>query len=187
MGFTILLELYIEFFKIGLFAVGGGLATIPFLQELSDRTNWFTQSELANMIAVSESTPGPIGINMATFVGFETAGISGGIMATLGTITPSLIIIIIISKVLIKFRESLIVQKIFYGLRPASSALIVAAAFQVAEVAFFKETSLGNVLIPSSIALALGIWGLMYYTPFKSYHPFFFLVISCIAGMIFAL
>ena len=92
----IYLQLFWEFFKTGLFAIGGGMATVPFLFDISARTGWFTASELANMIAVSESTPGPIGINMATYVGFETAGILGSVIATLGLVIPSIIIIVII-------------------------------------------------------------------------------------------
>ena len=98
----IYLKLFWEFFKIGLFAVGGGMATLPFLQELSVRTGWFPQSLITDMIAVSESTPGPIGINMATYVGCNIAGLPGGIIATLGEVLPSVIIVIIVSKYLEK-------------------------------------------------------------------------------------
>ena len=90
------LRLFWEFFKTGLFAVGGGMATLPFLYSMSDATGWFTHAQLADMIAVSESTPGPIGVNMATYVGFSTAGVPGAVVATLGLITPSVIIILII-------------------------------------------------------------------------------------------
>ncbi len=180
-----LLLLYLEFFKVGLFAVGGGLATIPFLQDLGARTEWFTQGELANMIAVSESTPGPMGINMASYVGFDSAGIIGAVVATLGTITPSIFIIMAISTVLDKFHDNPIVQGIFYGIRPASAALIVAAALQVAEVGFSKETEMGNVLFPSGILLALIIWGFMYHSG-KKIHPVIYVGISGIVGMVFS-
>lgn len=187
MDMMLYVQLYLEFFKIGLFSVGGGLATIPFLQELGEKTNWFTPSALSNMIAVSESTPGPMGINMATFVGYETAGFFGGVLATLGTITPSLIIIMMIAKALTQFRESAVVQGIFYGLRPASAALILSAAVEVGEVAFTTETEFGNVLYPSTVALALGIWGLMYYTKAKSLHPICFLLFSGVMGVLFSM
>ena len=91
----IYLKLFCEFFKTGLFAVGGGLATLPFLSDMADRTGWFTQAQLADMLAVSESTPGPVGVNMATYVGFETAGVLGAVVATLGLVTPSVIVILI--------------------------------------------------------------------------------------------
>ena len=89
----IYLQLFYEFFKIGLFAIGGGLATLPFLYNLSDKTAWFTHAQLADMIAVSESTPGAIGVNMATYVGYQTVGFFGGVIATIGLVFPSIIII----------------------------------------------------------------------------------------------
>ena len=122
----IYLRLFYEFFKVGLFSVGGGLATVPFLTDIAERTGWFTAGDLANMLAISESTPGPIGVNMATYVGFHTGGIPGGIIATLGLITPAVIVITIIVGFLKKFRESRVVDSVFYGLRPASTALITA-------------------------------------------------------------
>ena len=102
----ILLRLFYEFFKTGLFSVGGGMATIPFLQHMGEATGWFTNQELTTMIAVSESTPGPMGVNMATYVGFHIGstfgmgglgGIVGAVVATLGLITPSIIVILIIA------------------------------------------------------------------------------------------
>ena len=99
----IYLRLFFEFFKTGLFAVGGGMATLPFLYDMADKTHWFTSAQLADMIAVSESTPGPLGVNMATYVGFSVSGIPGGIIATLGLVCPAVVIIIIISKFLNKF------------------------------------------------------------------------------------
>ena len=131
----IYIRLFYEFFKTGLFAIGGGLATLPFLYEISEKTGWFTTQDISNMIAVSESTPGAIGINMSTYVGFHTAfsyygyagAILGGIVSTLSLIIPSIIIIEVISGFLKKFRESKLVQDIFYGLRPASTALIASA------------------------------------------------------------
>ena len=122
-------QLFYEFFKIGLFALGGGLATLPFLYNLAAKYPWFDASMLPNMIAVSESTPGPIGVNMATYAGYSAAGISGGIVATLGLVTPSIIIIMIIAGFLNKFQENLYVKSAFYGLRPAVTALIAIAGF----------------------------------------------------------
>ena len=97
----ILLLLYLEFFKVGLFAVGGGLATLPFLYDLADKYAWLTNSMIGDMIAISESTPGPMGVNMATYVGFQNSGIIGCFISTLGLITPSIIVIIIVSNVYI--------------------------------------------------------------------------------------
>ena len=130
-----LLRLFWEFFKTGLFSVGGGLATLPFIYDISDKTGWFTHAQIADMIAVAESTPGPIGINMATYVGYTTAGIAGSLCATLGIIVPPITIILIIAKFLQRFRESTLVDHAFYGLRPASSALIAAAGVSVVKIA----------------------------------------------------
>ena len=102
----IYLLLFWEFFKTGLLAVGGGLATLPFLSNMADTTGWFTHSQLADMVAVSESTPGPMGVNMATYVGYTTAGIPGALIATLGLITPSIIVILIIAGFLKSFRDN---------------------------------------------------------------------------------
>ena len=127
----ILLRLFWEFFKTGLFSVGGGLATLPFIYNISDKTSWFTHQQIADMIAVAESTPGPIGINTATYVGYTTAGVIGALIATLGIIMPDIIVILIIARFLQKFRDSQAVQDVFYGLRPASTALIAAAGWGV--------------------------------------------------------
>ena len=136
----IYIRLFFEFCKVGLFAVGGGLATIPFLSDLGSRTGWFTAGQLADMIAVSESTPGPVGINMATYAGYTAAGVPGGIISTLGLVFPSLVIILIVAGFLNRFRESRIVDAVFYGLRAASVALITAALLQVAEIALMNHT-----------------------------------------------
>ena len=112
----IFLRLFFEFFKTGLFSIGGGLATIPFLQDMGEATGWFTNQELTTMIAVSESTPGPMGVNMATYVGYHmgcntvlgpAGGILGAVIATLGLVAPSIIVILIIARFLQKFRHSL--------------------------------------------------------------------------------
>lgn len=134
----IYLQLFWEFAKIGLFAVGGGMATLPFLERLSEKTGWFDASLISDMVAISESTPGPIGINMATYVGCDVAGILGGIAATMGVVTPALIVVILVSKYLEKFRGNAVVDNAFYGLRPAVTALIAAAGIGVAEVAILN-------------------------------------------------
>ena len=127
----IYLRLFWEFFKTGLFAIGGGMATLPFLHDMGEATGWFTQGDLMNMLAVSESTPGPIGINMATYVGFTVGGVPGAVIATLGEVTPSIIVILIIAALLRSFRENRYVDRAFYGLRPASTGLIGAACVSV--------------------------------------------------------
>ena len=129
------LLLFYEFFKTGLFAVGGGMATLPFLYDMSARhPDWFSASQIADMVAVSESTPGPIGVNMATYVGFQVGSVPGAIVATIGLVTPSIIVILIVAAFLRSFRDSKLVNSVFYGLRPASAAMVAAAGLSVAGV-----------------------------------------------------
>lgn len=116
--------LFIEFFKIGLLAIGGGYATLPFLYTLSEQYQWFSAKELTDMIAISNITPGPVGINVATFAGYKTAGLLGGIIATTAIVLPALIIIMIIANFLDKYKENKIIQSLFSGLKPAACALL---------------------------------------------------------------
>lgn len=184
------LQLIIEFFKAGLFAVGGGLATLPFLYDMSAKFGWFTTQDIADLIAISESTPGPLGVNMATYVGYKTVGIFGGIMTTIGLIAPSIIIIILISKILEKFKESALVQKVFYGLRPASTALIAAAGLGVAKISLlnldlFKETgAVLDLLNWKCLVLAFLIYAAL--KKFKK-HPILYIAVAAVAGIIFQL
>ncbi len=139
------LQLFWEFFKTGLFAVGGGMATLPFLYAMGDKMGWFTQAQVADMVAVSESTPGPIGVNMATYVGYLTGGIPGSIIATLGLVTPSVIVILIVALFLKSFRSNPYVERAFYGLRPASTALIAAAGLGVVRLTFFDWSTISSI------------------------------------------
>ena len=184
----IYLQLYYEFFKIGLFAIGGGLATIPFLQEIAANTGWFTSAQLTNMIAISESTPGPIGINMATYVGYTSAGILGGLIASLGIVTPPLIIVLIIARLLSKFRENKIVDSAFYGLRPASLGLISAAGLGVLmlsllHIELWEQTGAVLDLFDYKAILLAAVLFLVT-KKFKA-HPVIFLAGSAIVGIIF--
>lgn len=131
----IYLILAYEFFKIGLFSIGGGMATLPFLMDLTRKYDWFTVSELTNMVAISESTPGPVGINMATYAGYNAAGILGAIVATISLTAPAWIIIIMIAKFLENFSENANVKAAFYGIRPAVAALIGYAVWELLKIA----------------------------------------------------
>lgn len=189
----ILLQLFFEFFKTGLFAVGGGMATLPFLYDISARTGWYTTEMLADMIAVSESTPGPIGVNMATYVGFVTAGIPGAIIATLGLITPSIVIILLIARALKAFRENPYVEAGFYGLRPCSVGLIAAAGFLVIKLALFntelyqESGKLIDLFDFKAIALAAVLLVCTRYVKkLKGLHPIFFILASAVVGIVFA-
>lgn len=191
----ILLRLFYEFFKAGLFAVGGGLATIPFLTDIGQRTGWFTMSELANMIAVSESTPGPMGVNMATYVGFETAGIPGAVVATLGLVCPSIIVILMIAAFLKRFRNNPYVESVFYGLRPASTGLIAAAGWSVICISLLTlnwsldgESILVDLAINwKCVLVALVVWCFTNWKRTKKLHPVLWIGLSAVAGAVFAL
>ena len=186
---NILLNLMLEFAKTGLFSVGGGLATLPFLYEMSaNHPAWFSSADVADMIAISESTPGAIGINMSTYAGFKTAGVPGGILATLGLALPSVIIILIVAKFLQKFRRNRLVEGAFYGLRPASIAMITVAGLNVARVALinldaFNATgALGDLFLWKAIIL-----GVVLFIAIKKlkWHPVIFIAISALVGIVF--
>lgn len=188
----IFLQLFWEYFKIGLFSIGGGMATIPFLYDVSARTGWFTHAQLADMIAVSESTPGPIGVNMATYVGFITRGIPGAVAATVGLILPSIIVILLIAAFLKNFCDNKYINSVFYGLRPASAGLIAAAGLTVAStvflnIALFKVSGLFTDLLNWQ-SLALGIILLIltrWFRPTKNLHPIIFILFSAVVGIVF--
>ena len=189
---TLYLQLFWEFFKTGLFAVGGGMATLPFLYDISNKTGWFTHAQLADMVAVSESTPGPIGVNMASYVGFVTGGVGGAVVATLGLIAPSILIVLIIAAFLKAFRDSKYVDGAFYGLRPASTALIASALVTVAKVAFFSSQNFDDLTAVlhgvewKAVVLAAVLLLLTRYVPrVKSWHPIVFIGLSAAVGVIF--
>ncbi len=184
----IYLQLFFEFFKTGLFAVGGGLATLPFLSEMAERTGWFTQRQLADMVAVAESTPGPIGVNTATYVGFTTAGVPGAVIATLGLITPSILIILLIAAFLKAFEENRYVRTVFRFLRPASIGLVTAAGLLLARSAFLAQEAAGQgaslnwkalILAAALLVFTLGI------PKTKKWHPIVWIGCSALAGIIF--
>ncbi len=190
----LLLTLFFEFFKTGLFAVGGGMATLPFLYNMSARhPDWFTTAQLADMIAVSESTPGPIGVNMATYGGFRTAAVFGGLITTLGLVAPSVIIILIVARVLKQFRENKYVDAAFYGLRPCSVGLIAAAGLLVVKIALFNPDAYAasgalldlfnfKALILAAVLLVLT----RAVKQTKKLHPIFFILGSALVGVVFS-
>ena len=190
----IYLQLFWEYFKAGLFAVGGGMATIPFLYEISDRTGWFSHRDLANMLAVSESTPGPIGVNMATYVGYVTGMKEGGVMnailgaltASIGLVMPSLIVILIVAAMLKRFKNSPLVQKTFYGLRPASTGLIAAAGLSVAISNLYDEAA--SSVNWKGCILAVVLWVLTNkVSKTKKLHPIVFIGFSALVGIVFSM
>lgn len=194
----ILWKLFWEFFKTGLFAIGGGMATVPFLQDISAKTGWFTAADLANMIAVSESTPGPMGVNMATYVGYTVGsqqlggtgmGILGAVVATLGLICPSIVVILIVAYFLKRFRDSKLVDSVLYGLRPASVALISAAGVEIVLFAVLRVESIWKIADASlswkSVVLALAVFAGTNLIPrLKKIHPIWFIAASAVAGVL---
>ncbi len=177
------------------------MATVPFLQDMSARLKWFTFGQLADMIAVAESTPGPIGVNMATYVGYTTAyseygimgGVLGSIIATIGLVTPSVIVILIVASFLKKFRDSKAVNAAFYGLRPASVGLIAAAGLSIIVIAFFGcetvfELFNGVAVNVWQIALAVILFVCTnFITKTKKLHPLCFIAFSAVVGIILKL
>lgn len=182
------LIVFLEFFKTGLFAVGGGLATLPFLYDLADKYDWFTRADLSNMIAVSESTPGPIGVNCATYAGVNALGVLGGIISTLGLVLPSIIVIICVAKVLDKFQKNKYVKYAFYGIRPAVTALIAVAFVDVAKTALLNIDifSKSKNFIELFNAPAIVLFIALYFAMKKiKWHPIFFIAVSAVVGVIF--
>ncbi len=206
----LLLRLFYEYFKVGLFAVGGGMATIPFLEALGTKTGWFTHEELLNMIAVSESTPGPMGVNMASYVGYHMMGVAGSIVATLGLVAPSIIVILIVAQFLKRFRENRYVKAVMYGLRAASAGLVAAAGLSVAEATLLQtqtadipihvgDMTLFSLQVPQTVAGLAGLFRwkeivlavilifLTNWKPLRKLHPIVFLAICAVLGVIFHL
>ncbi|MBO7289214.1 MAG: chromate transporter [Clostridia bacterium] len=193
---SMFIYLIAEFFKTGLFAVGGGLATLPFLYEIANKYNWLDINLMSDMIAVSESTPGPIGVNMATYAGFNAGssqgsfwiGIAGGVTATLSLVLPSFIVCIIVYKFLERFKESTLVDNGFKGLRPAVCGLIASAALTVFKSAclntqIFSET--GEILKLFDIKAIILFVFFFILTRKTKFHPIFYIIPAAVIGIIF--
>lgn len=181
-----LLYLFLEFFKTGLFAIGGGMATIPFLYEIAKNYDWFTTAQLIDMIAISESTPGPVGINMATFAGYMADGLIGGLVSTLSLVLPSYIVILIVARMLDKFQGSTFVQSAFEGLRPAVTGLISAAALEIFKVALFSQEGstvmewIKGIDIKATIVF-LALFAAIY---FWKKHPIVYILAGAVLGIV---
>lgn len=181
---TILL-LFWEFFKVGLFAVGGGPATLPFLMDLAEKRPWFTMQDLTNMVAISESTPGPLGLNMATYAGVQTLGIFGGLVSTLGLVLPSVVIIILIAKFLDNFSQNKYVKGAFYGIRPAVTALIAAAVLGICKVSLFTETGAGLEPAVKTIILCVIMFVVLQIKKLNRVHPAIWILAAAVIGVVF--
>ncbi len=185
----IFLKLFFAFFKTGLFAIGGGLATLPFLYEISETYGWFSADELANMLAVSESTPGPIGVNMATYAGFTAAGVPGALAAVVGLVLPAFLITAFIAAAFSRFRENRFVDAAFLGLRPAVVALISVAFLEVLKVSVLRLPGNPSVFLSPlhvpSLCLLVGLYALAHIR--KKMHPVVLILLGALFGVLFRL
>ena len=170
----LLIRLFIAFLKIGTFSFGGGYAMLPFIQkEIVESNTWISMSEFTDIIGISQMTPGPVAINSATFVGYNVGGIVGSIIATLGVITTSFILITIINKLLSKFKELKVVKAALLGMRPVLIALIIYAFIDLAKESYVDLKSIIITLIVGVILLS------------KKVHPILVIVIAVILGLVF--
>ena len=180
---SIFLELFITFFKIGLFTFGGGYAMLPLIQKEVLNHGWMEIEEIINFIAVSESTPGPFAINCATYVGMETGGVLGAVCATLGVVTPSFIVILAVARFYKKFKESKIVSSVMTGLRPAVIGLIGSALLSMILTVFLPDGfDFGGIVI-SDLLVSLAIAVVMTVLVFKKVHPIIIIALSAVAGI----
>ncbi len=182
----IYLMLFLTFFKIGAFTFGGGYAMLPLMQEAVLESGWLTLEEIVNFIAVSESTPGPFAINMATYVGMmaEGAGILGSVCATLGVVLPSFIIILIVARVFEKFKTNKIVKGCMSGLKPAVIGLIAAAIMSIGKTVFFENGISLNVFKGVEFYISFILFIAMTYLAFKKLHPIWIICISAVVGIL---
>ncbi|MCR5021090.1 chromate transporter [Ruminococcus sp.] len=180
----ILIDLFLTFLKIGAFTFGGGYAMLPLIQSEVERHGWLTQAEVIDFIAVSESTPGPLAINMATFIGIRTGGVLGAVCATSGVVLPSFVIILIVAKFYDKFRKNKIVDGMMYGLRPAVIGLISTALLSVGTTVFFNDGFNTAAFSTSVFLISLGIFVLGAVLAFKKLHPIAIISISAAIGII---
>lgn len=178
-------HLFIEFFQIGLFAVGGGPATIPFLMKLPQYYDWYERADVATMLAVSESTPGPIGLNMSTYAGYNAAGFPGGLVATLSLVLPSIIVITIVAKILESFSKNPYVKSAFHTIRPAVTGLIATAVLGIWETSLFTAED-GSFRFPIfSVALCIIFYVAMSHKKLKKLHPAFWILCGAVIGVVF--
>lgn len=178
------LLLFWEFLKTGLFSIGGGMATLPYLYEMAkNHPDWFSANDVSNMLAVSESTPGPIGVNMATYVGFKVTGnVLGAITTTAGLVLPSVIIVMLIAISLSKFSNNRFVKSGFYGIRPAVMAFIAVTALNLMIPLFVLASGINIKAIVLFAALML----FTNIKPLKKIHPIATVGIAAAAGIIFS-
>jgi chromate transporter len=178
----IFLELFLTFLKIGAFTFGGGYAMLPLMKQEVLLNAWMTEEELLNFIAVAESTPGPVAINMATYIGVETGGLFGAIVATLGVVLPSFVVIMLVAKFYEKYKNSFIVKSCLAGLRPAVIGLMASAVVTLGAGVFFPE-GLAKIAVDFSFFSSIVIFGLIVYLAFKKVSPILLILLSAALGI----
>lgn len=180
MNLTVIL--FLEFFKTGMFAIGGGLATLPFLYQLGAVYKWFSPKDLTQMFAIANVMPGPPGINLTTQIGFKVANFWGALIAVIGILIPSVIFVFIISKLLKEFEDNKFVKSIFYMLKPVSCAMIAGIGFKLLKSVVFTS---GNITLASVDWTAIILLALMFVLSLKKEHsPLFYLGLSALVGIL---
>ena len=179
----IYLELFLTFLKIGAFTFGGGYAMLPMIQEEVAAHNWIESSALIDFVAVSESTPGPFAINIATYVGAEVGGLFGSFCATLGVVLPSFVIILLVAKFYEKFKNSTIVKGCMTGLKPAVVGLIGSAALSIVLTVFMSSGFSAEIFKSVSFYVSLSIFGVCLFLALKKTHPILIICLSAAAGI----
>ena len=177
-----------EFFKAGLFAIGGGVVTLPFFNTMAEKYDWFTTRDVADMIAISEATPGPFGINMATFAGYKAYGIIGSVAGVFSLVLPSFVIIIIVSKFLDRFSENKYVKYAFFGLRPAVCGRVINAWISIARVALVHPENLAAGKLPEFFNIpAIVLFAIIFFCSykFKKLPPAIWIGVGAICGLLF--
>ena len=176
----IFLELFMTFFKIGLFTFGGGYAMLPLIEAEVTTRSWIEMTELIDFVAVSESTPGPFAINMATYIGSELGGVLGSVCATLGVVMPSFIVILIVAKCYEKFKTNKIVAGCMTGLKSAVPGLIATAFLTMVKTVFFEVSAFPQ----KSFFVSLAVFALMLVLALKKKHPVMIVGISALIGIV---
>lgn len=179
----IYIELFWAFFKIGLFTFGGGYAMLPLIQSEVAAHGWMSMRELVNFVAVSESTPGPFAVNVSTYVGTVVGGVPGGICATLGVITPSFVIILIVARCFEAFKQNQVVKGCMSGLKPAVIGLIGAAVISVGKTVFVPDGSLADMVFMPEFYVSLVIFVVVVVMAFKKVHPILLICLSMAVGI----
>lgn len=181
-----LLFIYAEFFKIGLFAVGGGLAALPFLFQLADRSGWLSREMVGNYIAIAQSAPGAIGVNVAAQTGFQYAGIAGAFLAALGLVSPAIAVIALVSRFLQLFRENRAAASVFSGLRPAASGLLCAAGLGALKLSLYNQNAAlwRQILRWRECAIFAALFVLL--LKFRG-RPIVYIALGAIAGIVLGL